>query len=184
MVLAGGTFCNPAERNYSLIEGEATAILKGLKDTKYYTLGCKKLFITTHHQFLTTTLGPQALADVSVTSVDDDDDTKDILGAELETLSAAINTAGNDDGMPMISWNRVHRATQEDGTMTRLIYTNQRGMPDTSYELDQDLREYHQHRHDLHMMDRVVCSRDRIVILYYISRDCNKLGQKQSTRYK
>ena len=39
LVLAGGTFCNPAKRNYSPIEGEATAILKGLKDTKYYTLG-------------------------------------------------------------------------------------------------------------------------------------------------
>ena len=208
LVLAGGTFCNPAERNYSPIEGEATAILKGLKDTKYYTLGCKKLFIATDHQPLTTTLGPQALADVenkrlakikektmwwrfemlynpgrtqnaadalsrmkplhmlyvSVTNVDDDDDTKDILGAELETLSAAINTAGNDDGMPMISWNRVHRATQEDGTMTRLIDTIQRGMPDTSYKLDPDLREYHQHRHDLHVMDGVVCFRDRIVI--------------------
>ena len=92
---------------------------------------------------------------VSVTSVDDgDDDTKDILWAELEMLSAAISPAGNDDGMPMISWNR---ATQEDGTMTRLIDTIQRGMPDTSYDLDPDLREYHQHRHDLHVMDGVVC---------------------------
>ena len=32
--------------------------------------------------------------------------------------------------------------------MTRLLDTIQRGMPNTSYELDPDLREYHQHRHD------------------------------------
>ena len=44
LVLAGGAFCNQAEKNYSPIEGEATAIFKGLKDTKYYTLGCMNLY--------------------------------------------------------------------------------------------------------------------------------------------
>ena len=76
-----------------------------------------------------------------------------VYSFELETLSAAINPASNADSFPMISWNRVHRATQEDSTMTRLIDIIQSGMPDTSYELDPDLREYHQHRHDLHVMD-------------------------------
>jgi hypothetical protein len=38
-VLAGGAFCNPAERNYSPFKREARAIFKGLQDTKYYTLG-------------------------------------------------------------------------------------------------------------------------------------------------
>jgi hypothetical protein len=33
LVLAGGAFCIPAERNYSPIEGEASAIFKGLQDT-------------------------------------------------------------------------------------------------------------------------------------------------------
>ena len=33
LVLAGGAFCNAAEKNYSPIEGEATAIVKGLHDT-------------------------------------------------------------------------------------------------------------------------------------------------------
>jgi hypothetical protein len=30
LVLAGGHFCNKAEQNYSPIEGEATAVAKGL----------------------------------------------------------------------------------------------------------------------------------------------------------
>jgi hypothetical protein len=64
LVLAGGAFCEPAERKYSPIEGEATAIFKGLQDTRYYTLGCKKLHIATDHQPLVTTLGKQLVADV------------------------------------------------------------------------------------------------------------------------
>ena len=38
------------QEDYSPIEGEATAIFKGLQDTKYYTLGCKNLHIATDHQ--------------------------------------------------------------------------------------------------------------------------------------
>merc|ERR1719508_721702 len=47
LVLAGGHFCNKAEENYSPIEGEATAVAKGLQDTKYYTMGCKNLCLAT-----------------------------------------------------------------------------------------------------------------------------------------
>ena len=64
LVLARGAFCKPAERNYSPIEGEATAILKCLQHTKHYTLGCKSLHVTTDHQSLVTTLGMQSVADV------------------------------------------------------------------------------------------------------------------------
>ena len=57
LVLAGGAFCNQAVCNYSPIEGEATAIFKGLKDTKFYTLGCKNLHVATDHKPLVITLG-------------------------------------------------------------------------------------------------------------------------------
>ena len=55
-VLTGGAFCKPEERNYSEIEGAATAILKGLQDG----MGCKKLHMATDHQPLVTTLGKQS----------------------------------------------------------------------------------------------------------------------------
>ena len=64
----------------------------------------------------------------------------------------------------MMSWNRVHSATQEDGTMLRLMDRIQRGMPDSVLELDKDLREFQRYRHDLHVVDGVLCYRDRIVI--------------------
>ena len=63
-MLAGGHFCNKAERNYSPIEGEATAVAKGLQDTKYYTMGCRSLYVATDHSSLVTVLGDQSLADV------------------------------------------------------------------------------------------------------------------------
>ena len=60
--------------------------------------------------------------------------------------------------------NIVHKATQEDGTMLRLMDHIQRGMPDSGLELDKDLREFHRYRDDLHMVDGVLCYRDRIVV--------------------
>ena len=65
LVLAGGHFCNKAERNYSPIEGEATSVAKGLHDTKYYTMGCKRLYDATDHKSLVCVLGDQSLADVA-----------------------------------------------------------------------------------------------------------------------
>merc|ERR1712106_1185514 len=61
LVLAGGKFCNPAESRYSPTEGEATAVVEGLRDTKYYTLGCKDLYIATDHKPLVSILGDRAL---------------------------------------------------------------------------------------------------------------------------
>ena len=63
-MLASGHFCNKAEKNYSPIEGEATAVAKGLQDTKYYTMGCKNLYVATDHASLVTVLGNQSLADL------------------------------------------------------------------------------------------------------------------------
>ena len=53
-----------------------------------------------------------------------------------------------------MSWNRVHRAIQEDVTLLRLMANIQRGMPDFGLELDKDP----------HVVDRFLCYRDRIVI--------------------
>ena len=64
LVLAGGHFCNQAEQNYSPIEGEATAVARGLHETKYYTMGCKQLYVATDHKSLVCVLGDQSLADV------------------------------------------------------------------------------------------------------------------------
>ena len=211
LVLAGGAFCRLAERNYSPIEGEATAIFKGLQVTKYYTLGCKSLHVATDHQPLVTTLGKQSVAGVpnkrlarikekimcwkfnmiynpgKMKSTADaisrckplhmmyisasqqqassgNDDDKEILEVDLEAVQIAIDSVSSDAKIIMMSWNRVHRATQEDGTLLRLMKNIQRGMPEYGLELDKDLREFHWYRHDLPKVDGVLWYRDRIVI--------------------
>jgi hypothetical protein len=63
-LLAGCHYCNQAKKNYSPIEGEATAVAKGLHDTKYYTMGCRQLYVTTDHDSLVCMLGNQSLANV------------------------------------------------------------------------------------------------------------------------
>ena len=47
---AGRRKVRQAERNYSPTEGESLACMEGLRDTKYYTLGCKDLYIATDHK--------------------------------------------------------------------------------------------------------------------------------------
>ena len=37
---------------------------RGLNDTKYYTMGCKQLYVATDHKSLVQVLGDQSLADV------------------------------------------------------------------------------------------------------------------------
>ena len=85
--VSGG--CKPAERNYSPIEGEATALFKGLQDTKYYTLGCKKLCTATDKQPLVTTLAKQLSDDVSNKCIvwDDLRDQKTPFGRAVLTKS-------------------------------------------------------------------------------------------------
>ena len=42
-------FCNAAEANYSLTDGEFTGLVNTLEKTTYFTLGCKNLTIGTDH---------------------------------------------------------------------------------------------------------------------------------------
>ena len=42
LVLPGRHLCNKAEKNHSSIEGEATAVARGLQDTEYYTTEINK----------------------------------------------------------------------------------------------------------------------------------------------
>ena len=50
ITLAGSRFLKPAETRYSPVEGEALAIAWSLEQTKYFTLGCKDLSVTTDHK--------------------------------------------------------------------------------------------------------------------------------------
>ena len=61
LVLAWGRFTVPAESRYSPVEGEALAVAVGLESSRYYTLGCRQLFVATDHKPLLTILNDRAL---------------------------------------------------------------------------------------------------------------------------
>ena len=61
LVLAGGRFTLPAESRYSPTEGECLAVAVGLEQSKFYTLGCPKLYIATDHKPLVGILCDRAL---------------------------------------------------------------------------------------------------------------------------
>ena len=49
--------------------------------------------------------------------------------------------------------------------MTKLMEVVLRGFPQSSYDLNEDLRPYHKYRHELHIAGGVVCYKARAVIL-------------------
>ena len=55
--MLGSRFTNPAESNYTPVEGELLAVTCGLSKTKYYTLGSEKLTICVDHKPLLGILG-------------------------------------------------------------------------------------------------------------------------------
>ena len=244
LVLCGGHFCNKAEQNYSSIEGEATAVARGLDDTKYYTMGCKQLYVATDHKSLVQVLGDQSLADVenprlarikertlwwqftlihtpgklqlaadalsrrkgaatyqvSVQENHDDDEESvmDDLKNRLESFfpdpdsltglgegvdagensapnspssqgesgerTAAANYIMNSDEVSVITWGRLREAAEEDPIMVKLMEVVMRGFPKSCYELEEDMKQFHKFRHDLHVAEGLVCYKDRAVI--------------------
>ena len=60
LVLAGGRFTIP-ETRYSPTEGEALAVAVGLESSRYYTLGCKDLYVATDQNPLLGILNYRAL---------------------------------------------------------------------------------------------------------------------------
>ena len=52
---------------------------------------------------------------------DQGDDVKEVMEADLEGIHITLNSVSSDADATMMSWNTVHRATQEDGTMLRLM---------------------------------------------------------------
>ena len=59
---------------------------------------------------------------VDQTRIDDrDDDLKELLEIDLEDVHVAINLVNSNEEVNMISWDVIHKVTQEDGTMLKLM---------------------------------------------------------------
>ena len=70
----------------------------------------------------------------------------------------------NTEGLEVISWSRVYKATQEDKMLVKLIEEIKRGVPESRYDLEKELRQFHKYRHNLHVVAGVICYKDRLII--------------------
>ena len=66
---------------------------------------------------------------------DNDEELREFLELDLEEVHVAINLV-NDEEVNMMSWDVIHKATQEDGTKLKLMDHIRHGMPYSDLELD------------------------------------------------
>ena len=72
---------------------------------------------------------------------DSDEELQKFFELDLEDVHVAINLVNSGEEVNMMSWDVIHKATQDDGTMLKLIDRIRRGMPNSGLELDKSLRE-------------------------------------------
>ena len=77
---------------------------------------------------------------------------------------AATYYVMNDDVISVITWEKLREVAEEDSVMVKLLEIVMRGFPQSCYDLDETIRQFHKFRHDLHVADGVVCYKDRIVV--------------------
>ena len=65
--MAGSRFLTPTEQRYAPIEGEALALVWGLEQTRFFTLGCDNLTIVTDHKPLVKIFGDRTLDEINNT---------------------------------------------------------------------------------------------------------------------
>ena len=113
---------------------------------------------------------PSALYRVSVcineASENEDVETDELvlIHMKLDEIRARVGSVIGNTRVEVISWDRLSAAAHEDLVMAKLVEQIYRGFPDSSRDLDPDLRTYHRFRHDLHVIDGVACYKDRIII--------------------
>ena len=69
ITLAGSRFLRATEQCYAPVEGEALAVTWALKDTKFFTLGCNDLIVTTGHKSLVKRFGDGSLDEITNTRI-------------------------------------------------------------------------------------------------------------------
>ena len=109
---------------------------------------------------------PAPLYKLSVTD-NNNDDGEDILAdmkARIDDIEAGVHGVMRTEEIKVIPWDRLYEAAKEEPLMVTLMEVVLQGFPQSSYDIDEDLRPYHKYRHELHIAGGVVCYKDRAVI--------------------
>ena len=70
----------------------------------------------------------------------------------------------SSEDISVITWERLYEVSNEDRVLVKLKEVVLRGFPQSSYDVDEELKQFHKFKHDLHVVEEFVCYKDRIVI--------------------
>ena len=76
--------------------------------------------------------------------------------AKMQSVTIAA-TSVIKDTLQVMTWARLHKATQEDAMMMRLPEIIERGFPDSQHDVPLELKEYNRYRTSLHTVNGVIC---------------------------
>ena len=94
------------------------------------------------------------------------EDSSDSLGLNMSASLASLTSSyGGAIGEPrVITWESLQQECKEDSIMVNLADQIRRGFPDSGYDVNPAIREFHKFRHGLCVIDGVPCYKTRIVI--------------------
>ena len=74
------------------------------------------------------------------------------------------SSCGDNKEPRVITWETLQQECREDRVMVSLADQIRRGFPDSGYDVNPDIREFHRYRHGLCVIDGVPCYKTRIVV--------------------
>jgi hypothetical protein len=77
--------------------------------------------------------------------------------------TAAYSILGSEE-ISVITWERLYEVANEGRVLVKLKEVVLRGFPQSSYDVDDELKQFNKFKHDLHVAEELVCYKDRIVI--------------------
>ena len=81
------------------------------------------------------------------------------------TLAALTSGYGSPSTEPrVITWEALQQECKEDKVLVILLDQIRRGFPDSGYDVDPAIKEFHRFRHGLCVIDGVPCYKTRIVV--------------------
>lgn len=90
------------------------------------------------------------------------------LTFQLEEITmagkAAVCAANVNEFPTVLTWEKLKASSAEDPAIVKLVEQVQRGFPDTQAAVHPEIREFHQFRHGLTVVDGVVSYKTRLVI--------------------
>ena len=192
LALIGSRFTTPTERRYAPIEGEALAVAYALNQTRFFTLGCSNLIVTTDHKPLVNILNDKSLADIG---------NRRLLNLKEKTLSfrftihhvsAAKNKGPDatsrypvsyteeedmaDDNAVVagvieslyattnvVTWEMIKESTANDDTLKQVTHAVKNGFPQIQ-DIPQNVCPFHRYASQLYIIDGVLMLGEKVVV--------------------